>query len=790
MEKMLTINVLFVIFIVAIAPSFTANIDKTLANDGTEYWGLLIAVGVYADHSERNIPFMQEDVDDLYTILVESDWWSKDHIKVIKGKNATATNIIQGLRWLDRMDDGDDISLIYITSHGGPLSTDIPPLDEEDGHDECLSTYWSFAYPSTLIWDDELNYHLSKLESQGVCLIIDSCFAGGFNDPPYRARMYNSIKNNNEDDLVSISGWVDSFIEDVSGSGRVVLMACREDEYAIAGMYTPRVIDGLRGFADNNMDGVVSAEEVFYYAETRCIEQHPTMYDGYTGELPIITYNYDQNNNSKDGSDQYDDLNPIMTSKKNNLLYVENSVVCGYITDHSTNIPIENAYVRLACRDLDGNIYVNRTYTDIYGFYRINVIEGDIMFNIYADNYFHYATDWISIGENVTLWLNYSLVHYPPENSVICGFISDKSTGEPIVDAKVNLVWNVNQYEYENYTCSNTYGFYSMNVAAGDIRLYVYADRYLDSRTDWFNIGDDEIFWLNVSLEAFPPEDSIVCGYVTDESTGDTIEDADVDLFWTYSNDYTYWNITRTDHNGFFIFNVASGKIRLRLSKQGYFEVEETYYITDKETLWVNISLFPCPIENSIICGYIRDDETLEPLSYSSFRVDWFDGKGHYSWNSTRTDRYGFYEISVACGELYFRISCDGYNYVRTYRSDVSENETFWFNISLKKSKFRVDIIRPLNAFYIGNFRVIPSSTGVIAGGIDVEAFVHDYWHQPLQVSKLEFYVDGVLKETLMDSPYVWRWDDKTFGMHTLKVVAYSETGYISSDEIAVWKLF
>jgi len=88
--------------------------------------------------------------------------------------NATIFNIIQGLRWLDKMEDSDDISMVFITTHGFPLDIDIPPLDEEDGADEGLISYWGFAFPNLFIWDDQLNFLLNRLESQGVCLI------GGF----------------------------------------------------------------------------------------------------------------------------------------------------------------------------------------------------------------------------------------------------------------------------------------------------------------------------------------------------------------------------------------------------------------------------------------------------------------------------------------------------------------------------------------------------------------------------------------------------------------------------------
>ena len=68
----------------------TVNESINPKADGLEYWGLLIAVGVYADNPEEDRPLMLEEVDDFYDLLVESSWWSEDHIKVIKGEELNA----------------------------------------------------------------------------------------------------------------------------------------------------------------------------------------------------------------------------------------------------------------------------------------------------------------------------------------------------------------------------------------------------------------------------------------------------------------------------------------------------------------------------------------------------------------------------------------------------------------------------------------------------------------------------------------------------------------------------
>ena len=120
-------------------------------------------------------------------------------------------------------------------------------------------SYWGFAYPNLYIWDDQLNFYLNRLESYGVCLIVDSCYAGGFNDPPDWNLSIQSVNPFNQIQTdQAITKWIQGFGEEVRGQGRVVLMASCEDEVSYSGGFAPYLIDGFRGFGDTNMDGVVT----------------------------------------------------------------------------------------------------------------------------------------------------------------------------------------------------------------------------------------------------------------------------------------------------------------------------------------------------------------------------------------------------------------------------------------------------------------------------------------------------------------------------------------------------
>ena len=260
-------------------------------DDETEYWALLIAVGKYFLHPWENRPLMLEALEDINEALLSSDNWQESNIKIIKGREATRMNIIQGFRWLDAIEDSNDFSVIWIATHGYHMKRlngdglDFPPFDEDDGSDEALITYFGFSNLLLNLRDDVLNLLLSRLESKGICLIVDSCYSGGFNDNPYEGTMHK----------YTASTFLDGLAEDVGGENRVVLMSAREDTPSWFSRFSMYLAEGLQGPADivGNGDGIVTAEEGFYYAKPLVEDssdgrQCPTILDLFHGELPLV----------------------------------------------------------------------------------------------------------------------------------------------------------------------------------------------------------------------------------------------------------------------------------------------------------------------------------------------------------------------------------------------------------------------------------------------------------------------------------------------------------------------
>jgi len=325
---------------------------------GADYWALIFAVGVYKNNPSQDRPSMLAAADDLHEVLLESPQWHEDNIHKVTASDATGRRLIQELNWLIQNVDSDDQVLVYLTTHGNNLRDalgnplDIWPKDEADGMDEMLVMYDGFENPYAFIWDDLLNYYLYKLKSNNLCLIVDSCYSGGFNDvsigpvtyktAPYLqgttgignifSRLSNVISfmktafenlfqkligdstktsgNNPVDELDDSAEKIDpnenldaylftqGFIEDLKGEGRVVLMSSEEDTVSWGSHFSNFMIRawGEDNWADyfGNNDGTNSAEEAFNYAKPRVEiatqgRQHPTILDNYNGEY-LMTF--------------------------------------------------------------------------------------------------------------------------------------------------------------------------------------------------------------------------------------------------------------------------------------------------------------------------------------------------------------------------------------------------------------------------------------------------------------------------------------------------------------------
>ena len=294
--------------------AFSWNIDNgqnqlsDLSTNDTDYWALIVGCNEFENSPSSYLPGNNVSAKDLYDLLILSDHWKPENIKLLTGKDATTSNIIKGLRWLDEMDDENDICLFYIATHGGQ-GPDLRPHDEEDDRDEYLCTYstWSIWLDNiggaiclpwiSYLWDDQLSILLNRLDAKGVCAFFDTCYSGGFNDKFYDSPIIKKTHLiSSSATTYSPSDWSKEFIQELASPGRIIITSSSEDKLSQGYGFIHYFLEALQGFGDTNGDNICTAEEAFAYAaplyvtfSAREMNFHatPQIYDDYPEELPL-----------------------------------------------------------------------------------------------------------------------------------------------------------------------------------------------------------------------------------------------------------------------------------------------------------------------------------------------------------------------------------------------------------------------------------------------------------------------------------------------------------------------
>lgn len=138
---------------------------------------------------------------------------------------------------------------------------------------------------------DELQAIFGRMEAERVVAFLDACYSGAAGGRTFAAK---TTRAGNLDD---------QFLERLTRSkGRAIITASRPSEVSIEleelqhGVFTYYLVEGLRGGADLNRDGIVTLQELYEYVEQRVTQksraaggnQHPVMKGELEGSLPIL----------------------------------------------------------------------------------------------------------------------------------------------------------------------------------------------------------------------------------------------------------------------------------------------------------------------------------------------------------------------------------------------------------------------------------------------------------------------------------------------------------------------
>jgi uncharacterized caspase-like protein len=234
------------------------------------------------------------DAESIYETLVGVAGFKKEHVLLMTDKSDKKPTL-KNIKWalgtfLARSAHKDDTVLIFFAGHGAP-ETDPRGL-ERDGLAKYLipadaeeDDLYSSALPM-----DELHTIFNRIEAERIVAFLDACYSGAAGGRTFAARKTRA------------AGIDDQFLERLTRSkGRAIITASRPSEVSIElpelghGIFTYYLVNGLKGAADLNGDGIISLQELYEYVEqqvstkSRAVggNQHPVMKGEMEGVLPL-----------------------------------------------------------------------------------------------------------------------------------------------------------------------------------------------------------------------------------------------------------------------------------------------------------------------------------------------------------------------------------------------------------------------------------------------------------------------------------------------------------------------
>ena len=258
-------------------------------------WAVVIGVGRYQSTDIPSLRYTVSDAESLYQLLIGAGGFKKEHVLLLTDKSDRPPTL-RNIKWalgtfLARSAKKDDTVLIFFAGHGAP------EVDQRGVERDGLAKYLipTDADPddlySTALPMDEMQTIFGRVEAERMVVFLDACYSGAAGGRTFSSKRTRAT---NVDD---------QFLERLTRSkGRAIITASRPSEVSIElpelghGIFTYYLVEGLKGAADLNKDGIITVQELYEYVEQKVSaksrsvggNQHPVMKGEMEGALPLV----------------------------------------------------------------------------------------------------------------------------------------------------------------------------------------------------------------------------------------------------------------------------------------------------------------------------------------------------------------------------------------------------------------------------------------------------------------------------------------------------------------------
>jgi hypothetical protein len=248
-------------------------------------WAAVVGINDYP-----HLPKLKYAVNDaraFQQFLIEKNRVPAENITLLLNEKASLKNLRSALGTrLKNAAGQNDMVIIFFAGHGA-TERDATSADG-DGLEKYLLPWETdpFDLYSTAMPMREIAHIFGRIRSDRLIFIADSCYSGASGGR-----------------TISVTGTraniTDGFLERLSGGrGKVILTASAANEVSIEkdelqhGVFTYYLLEGLRGAADTDRDGIVTVDEAYRYVSekvpyTTGQEQHPVKKGSIEGNLVI-----------------------------------------------------------------------------------------------------------------------------------------------------------------------------------------------------------------------------------------------------------------------------------------------------------------------------------------------------------------------------------------------------------------------------------------------------------------------------------------------------------------------
>ena len=263
--------------------STTKELMVTRVLDKGKIWAVVIGISQY--DKVRHLKYADKDALAFHDYLINEVGVPKEHMTLLTNDQATLISMKRKLgTHLKRKAGPKDTVIIYYAGHGAPETDATSP--DGDGLEKYLIPY--DADPEDLYTTGlpmrEVETIFHRLNAERVIFITDSCYSGATGGRTFATAARRAVVS-------------DNFLTRLSkGKGRIVLTASRAGEISEErddlghGVFTYYLLQGLKGKADFDADGVVTVDEVYSYVSTHVPSvtgqnQHPLKKGEVEGQL-------------------------------------------------------------------------------------------------------------------------------------------------------------------------------------------------------------------------------------------------------------------------------------------------------------------------------------------------------------------------------------------------------------------------------------------------------------------------------------------------------------------------